>query len=1176
MTCTKETVKDNGLNIWSTGAPPGSTTEVDIVGVQGLGSHPFKTWVKKVQVPESKPPRKLVNKLWARKDEKTPKQDGQNGLAKEVMWPRDLLVPSFKNARVATYAYKSGNGVRTTLRQCAEQFLNVLLQHRQKPDERQRPIVLIGHSLGGLVIQQALVIAALDSEFRELRLSVSGIIFLGAPFQGSSAAVLGKRLAQATGGDLSLLELLQKDNPDLYSLSKDFCTSYHDWDFVCFYENTDADFTLFKTRVVTASSATLIERRMIFLDTDHSGLNKFTGKDDENYALVLPEIQRMVDNGPSIVASRHQSKKSEAAGNKHWLVPRGVNKLFTGRSEIIDKIKGAIRNDRSQHADKQKVFVITGLGGMGKSEICLQVANTLREEFWGVFWVDVDTESTAKKDFISAVAAFGSSAKSIDDARQFLANTKHRWLLILDNADDPEFDYQAYLPSGSRGVVIITSRVSDCSQYGTVGSEVLTNLDIGLSKQLLLRAANIAYELWPSVDQQTEDIANLIGSHTLALIQAGAYIAKGYCQLDEYPEVYAKHRKRVLEYQPSQARPRYGNVYATFEATAHVFEKSESEDAKDALRLLGILSMLHSNALPLRIFEDAWKRSRDVLEVSGTEANINTLCRWHALQLPEFMEMEADEWDPYHLNKASDLLVSLSLVTRSNPAGGSPSLSMHPLAHAWAKDRQELGQQHKAWISTACIVALSIYDKDEHRDLLLHLRTLLNNIEVKAASSLGPKPIMISIFFRYARCLARNREDYRLNSLLLDIFSAFEITCNEPSMEYLEVYDLYAGNLLNTGDSKNALELYMQIVNLRERVLPIAHPDKIVSQQWLAHAYLVNKQSEKAIELLEQVVKIQEEVLPITHHEQLVSQHVLACAYLENRQSEKAIELLEQVVKIKEEVLPITYPERLVSQHELACAYLANRQGEKAIDLLEQVVKVEEEVLPIAHPDRLTSQHVLAQAYLDNRQAVKAIELLEQVVRIQEETLPIAHPDKIVSQQWLAHAYLVNKQSEKAIELLEQVVKIQEEVLPITYPEQLVSQYVLARAYLENKQVEKAIDLLEQVVEVEEEALPIADPGQLASQHILGHAYLQNRQIEKAIKLLEQVVKIREEALPIADPGRLASQHELARAYYANGQVEEAIELMEQVVKIKGGALPIGHQGRIISEEVLAHFKEGA
>jgi hypothetical protein len=132
-------------------------------------------------------------------------------------------------------------------------------------------------------------------------------------------------------------------------------------------------------QVVTESSASLTGRRMIFLHTDHSGLNKFSGENDGNFTLLLPEIQRMVDNGLSIVTSRYQAN-GEGAGNKHWMIPRAVSRLFTGRSEIIDKIKGALQDDRAQHVEQQKVFVITGLGGLGKSEICLQVANLWREE----------------------------------------------------------------------------------------------------------------------------------------------------------------------------------------------------------------------------------------------------------------------------------------------------------------------------------------------------------------------------------------------------------------------------------------------------------------------------------------------------------------------------------------------------------------------------------------------------------------------------------------------------------------------------------------------------------------------------------------------------------------------------------------------------------------------------
>jgi hypothetical protein len=46
---------------------------------------------------------------------------------------------------------------------------------------------------------------------------------------------------------------------------------------------------------------------MIPLDTDHSGLNKFSGEDDENFKRVLPEIRRMVEGGSSIVTERHRA-----------------------------------------------------------------------------------------------------------------------------------------------------------------------------------------------------------------------------------------------------------------------------------------------------------------------------------------------------------------------------------------------------------------------------------------------------------------------------------------------------------------------------------------------------------------------------------------------------------------------------------------------------------------------------------------------------------------------------------------------------------------------------------------------------------------------------------------------------------------------------------------------------
>lgn len=63
----------------------------------------------------------------------------------------------------------------------------------------------------------------------------------------------------------------------------------------------------------------------------------------------------------------------------HWCVPRSVNTLFTGRSDIINRIKEAIT--LKEGSQVQRRFVITGMGGLGKSEICLKVAAEMREAY---------------------------------------------------------------------------------------------------------------------------------------------------------------------------------------------------------------------------------------------------------------------------------------------------------------------------------------------------------------------------------------------------------------------------------------------------------------------------------------------------------------------------------------------------------------------------------------------------------------------------------------------------------------------------------------------------------------------------------------------------------------------------------------------------------------------------
>jgi hypothetical protein len=284
-----------------------------------------------------------------------------------------------------------------------------------------------------------------------------------------------------------------------------------------------------------------------------------------------------------------------------------------------------------------------------------------------VFWVDVDKPSTAEKNFIAVAKLLGHSIESVPEALQALATTHQSWLLILDNADDPEFDYQTYLPSGTHGAVLITSRVAECRGYSPDAFEALGGLEEQDSKELLLKAAGLSPELWLSYNDQAEEVVCLLGSHTLALIQAGAYISQGHCQLHQYLEVYRRQRTRLLKFRPKQAQSRYYDVYTTFEASANILEQSQNESAKDALRLLQIMSMLDSSVLTLQVFEEAWKGCKKISWASSVQARgIDKFSQDHVSHLPRFIIPEDDAWDSFRLIQASSQLESLSLVTRHN------------------------------------------------------------------------------------------------------------------------------------------------------------------------------------------------------------------------------------------------------------------------------------------------------------------------------------------------------------------------------------------------------------------------------------------------------------------------------------------------------------------------------
>ncbi|GAB1199721.1 hypothetical protein APSETT444_009078 [Aspergillus pseudonomiae] len=167
-------------------------------------------------------------------------------------------------------------------------------------------------------------------------------------------------------------------------------------------------------------------------------------------------------------------------GAKHtFYLPFERNHKFIGRDAELDTLKQKLLVNK----DCQKVS-LSGLGGIGKTQVALQFAYSVKEDCpeYSIFWVQALSMETFELSCREIAGALGirQGQEGGEDlkilVRQRLsAKTAGKWLLVIDNADDLDLlrgTYQtegmlAFLPDNDGGLTIFTTRHGAVAQYLT-------------------------------------------------------------------------------------------------------------------------------------------------------------------------------------------------------------------------------------------------------------------------------------------------------------------------------------------------------------------------------------------------------------------------------------------------------------------------------------------------------------------------------------------------------------------------------------------------------------------------------------------------------------------------------------------------------------------------------------
>lgn len=113
-----------------------------------------------------------------------------------TFWPESLLPQEVPTARILLFAYNSSilsNASSAHVASHARTLCDRLINRRREAQEVHRPLLFIAHSLGGLLVKQALVEARIDPLYRCLKASTYGLVFFATPHRGGE----GVGVAQA-------------------------------------------------------------------------------------------------------------------------------------------------------------------------------------------------------------------------------------------------------------------------------------------------------------------------------------------------------------------------------------------------------------------------------------------------------------------------------------------------------------------------------------------------------------------------------------------------------------------------------------------------------------------------------------------------------------------------------------------------------------------------------------------------------------------------------------------------------------------------------------------------------------------------------------------------------------------------------------------------------------------
>ncbi|CAG8001826.1 unnamed protein product [Penicillium nalgiovense] len=787
-------------------------------------------------------------------------------------------------------------------------------------------------------------------------------------------------------------------------------------------------------------------------------------------------------------------------GRARWQVPFERNKHFTGREDLLSGLIQKLQ----QESDATTKIAIMGLGGVGKTQLVLELAHRVRERC-AVCWIPVNSLAnlqTAYRKVAQNLGLPGCDEIGVDIleiVRTYLSDeTIGPWLLILDNADDIELWTSPlkseagakrlidYMPRSRHGAIIWTTRDRKVAT-GVARENVVTvrQMDESGASEMMRK-----YLIDPSRIRTDEGLLpGLLHKLTylpLAIVQAASYINETGESLETYEALLSSHDDEAVEL-----------------LSEHFEDDGRYADMENAVAKTWLISL-----------EQIRRRSSLAFEYLGFMACVDPK------DIPRSLLPPSDRSSLKQQTDAIGVLDAFSFITKHKDGS---TFDLHRLVHlvtrGWLKKNGQL---------PAC-----------HEQAVVRLSELLSHIS-------QTNRIHWRLYIAHAQYAVGGDDKKR-------------------SKEEVDLAEMCGLCLHYDGRYREAETKYQIVLGYREKVPGLENPDTLISVNNLSTVLAQKGKYEEAEAMSRHALRDQEKLLGLQHPDTLTSVSNLGSILTRRGKYEEAEAMHRRDLEGSEKMLGPEDPRTLMSVSRLGL--VLSRQGmyKEAKDMHRRALRSRERVLGLEHPQTLSSVSNLASVLSRQGKYEEAEAMHRRVLQDREKVLGLEHPSTVTSVSNLGSVLDRQGRYEEAEAIHRRALQNREKVLWPEHPETLTSVSNLGLVLDRQGRYEEAEAMHRRALQDREKVLWPEHPDTLTSVSHLGLVLDRQGRYEEAEAIHRRALQNREKVLWPEHPETLTSVSNLGSVLDRQGRYEEAEAMHRRALQDREKVLGPEHPDTLTS-----------